>query len=130
MRWSILMLSFFAITPLCHADEYPTPDTVRMVLQCMDKIGGVTEENLSTCSCRHDLVASKMSYRDYFAATMYWRYSKLPADKGETFRDSVRGRKLVHRLTDVLNEAESSCPVVKQIRWNPDHKKKSGDSGN
>ncbi len=123
MRWSLLVLLFLAITPLCHAEGYPTADTVRMVMQCMDKIGGVTEENLNTCSCRHDLVVSKMPYQEYFAATMYWRYRTLPADKGATFRDSKVGRKLVHRLTDILNQADAACPVVKQIIWDPEKKK-------
>lgn len=125
MRRFLLMLTFFAVAPLCRAEAYPTADTVRMVLQCMDKIGGVTEENLNTCSCRHDLIVSKMSYDQYFSATMYWRYRTLPADKGAVFRDSDEGRKLVHRLTDVLNQAEAACPVVKQIRWNPSKKKTS-----
>lgn len=123
MRWSLLMLLFLAIVPLCHAEGYPTSDTVSMVLQCMDKIGGVTEENLNTCSCRHDFVVSKMPYQQYFAATLFWRYGQLTADKGATFRDSKVGRKLVHQLTDILNKAEAACPVVKQIRWDPDKKK-------
>ena len=32
------------------ADEYPTADTVRMVVACMAELGAQNEENLLTCS--------------------------------------------------------------------------------
>jgi len=106
--------------------QYPTLDTVTMVIKCMDDIGGQSEETLYTCSCRHDVIASKLSYADYENGSLWLRYKHMPGEKGGVFRDSQVGKKLGKKLEAVRQEAKKTCPVVPHLespRLQKEHKK-------
>lgn len=106
--------------------RFPTLDTVTMVIQCMNDIGGQSEETLYTCSCRHDVIATRLSYDDYENGSLWLRYKGMPGEKGGVFRDSKVGRRLGTRLQEVRQEAEKACPVVHHLeapRLQEEHKK-------
>lgn len=98
-----------------HPHPYPTIDTVTMVINCMDDIGGQSENTLYTCSCRHDVIATKLDYDTWEKASLYVRYKHMPGENGGVFRDMKEGRELEAVLNQAQQEAEKACPVVKHI---------------
>ncbi len=98
------------------ANEYPTQDTVRYILNCMVELGGQTDENLYTCACRYDSIRSKMSFSDYEEGVTYERNRKMPGEKGSSFRDNERAKQFYKELLAVREEADSSCIVVKHVK--------------
>ncbi|MBI2994858.1 MAG: hypothetical protein HYY48_11895 [Gammaproteobacteria bacterium] len=117
---SIGCLLLFAIG--AWAEDYPTQDTVEMVVLCMSDIGGQSEENLYTCACRHDVIKAKMTFRDYENASLVERYQSMPGKKGQLFRDFKDGEKLFERLKAARKEATAQCPEVKRIVREPPKK--------
>ena len=109
-----LSLLFFGAMPVM-ADEYPTEETVRFVLNCMTEMGGQTDENLYTCACRYDAIRSAMTYSDYEEGYTFERNMKMPGEKGSSFRDNKRAEGLYKELLKVREKANSSCLVVKHV---------------
>ena len=111
---SAAILLFGATTVM--ADEYPTQETVRYVLNCMSELGGQTDENLYTCACRYDAIRTDMTYSDYEEGYTFERNRKMPGEKGSSFRDNKRGEGLYEELLKVREKANSSCIVVKHVK--------------
>ncbi len=109
-----LSLLLFGAIPVM-ADEYPTEETVRFVLNCMTEMGGQTDENLYTCTCRYDAIRSAMTYSDYEEGYTFERNMKMPGEKGSSFRDNKRAEGLYKELLKVREKANSSCLVVKHV---------------
>jgi len=105
----------FGASPVM-ADEYPTQETVRYVLNCMSELGGQTDENLYTCACRYDAIRTDMTYSDYEEGYTFERNRKMPGEKGSSFRDNKRGERLYEELLKVREKANSSCIVVKHVK--------------
>lgn len=116
MRASLILLGL-SLSGAVAADPhpYPTIDTVTMVINCMDDIGGQSENTLYTCSCRHDVIATKLDYDTWEKASLYVRYKHMPGENGGVFRDMKEGRELEAVLDKVQKEAEQACPVVKHL---------------
>lgn len=98
------------------ANEYPTEETVRYVLNCMAELGGQTDENLYTCTCRYDAIRANMTYSDYEEGYTYERNKKMPGEKGSSFRDNKRAEGFYKELLKVREQASSSCIVVKHVK--------------
>jgi len=94
---------------------YPTTDTVTMVINCMHDLGGQSEELLYTCSCRHDIIASKLSYNEFETGSLYLRYKNMPGEKGGVFRDAPNGKEMGARLQQVRAQARQACPLVQHL---------------
>ena len=97
------------------SEEYTTQETVELVIICMDENGGQSEATLYACACRHDYINAHMGYDTYSRASIFERYSNMPADKGQLFRDSKEADELRHKLKEVRKQAAAECPLVKQI---------------
>lgn len=97
------------------SEGFTTQETVELVVICMDEIGGQSEANLYACACRHDYINADMGHDMYARASIFERYSNMPADKGQLFRDSKEGDELRHKLNEVRKQAAVKCPLVKQI---------------
>ena len=98
------------------ANEYPTYETVHFVLECMDKLGGQTEENAYTCSCRYDAIRAAMTFSDYEEGRTFERNRKMPGEKGAAFRDNKRGEKFYEELIKARETADVSCITVKKVQ--------------
>ncbi|HIF52111.1 MAG TPA: hypothetical protein EYQ42_11405 [Thiotrichaceae bacterium] len=98
------------------ADEYPTDETVRYSLNCMSELGGQTDENLYTCTCRYDAIRTAMTFSDYEEGVTFERNKKMPGEKGSFFRDNKRGEGLYEKLLESRIAASSACVVVKQVK--------------
>lgn len=97
------------------ADEYPTEETVRYALGCMSELGGQTDENLYTCTCRYDAIRAAMNYSDYEEGYTFERNKSMPGEKGSSFRDNKRGEGFYKELLKVRERANSECLVVKHV---------------
>ncbi len=111
---SISLLLFGSMSVM--ADEYPTDETVRYALKCMAELGGQTDENLYTCTCRYDSIRANMTYSDYEEGYTFERNKKMPGEKGSSFRDNKRAEGFYEKLLEVREKANSSCIVVKQVK--------------
>ena len=111
---SISLLLFGAMPVM--ADEYTTEETVRYAMNCMSELGGQTDENLYTCTCRYDSIRANMTFSDYEEGYTFERNMKMPGEKGSSFRDNKRGERLYEELLKVREKASSSCIVVKQVK--------------
>ena len=110
------MTIFLVGTFSVFANEYPTYETVHYVLDCMDKLGGQTEENSYTCSCKYDAIRAAMTFSDYEEGRTFERNKKMPGEKGAAFRDNQRGEKFYKELIEARKAAEASCITVKRVK--------------
>lgn len=110
------MAIFLVGTSSVLANEYPTYETVHYVLDCMDKLGGQTEENSYTCSCKYDAIRAAMKFSDYEEGRTFERNKKMPGEKGAAFRDNQRGEKFYKELIKARKAAEASCIAVKNVK--------------
>ena len=92
-------------------NDYPTLERVDSVLTCMAQHGGQTVENLYACSCKIDVIASKVSFDDWNEAKTFKTYKRMPGEKGGIFRDSDRGDEVVPVLEEADKEGEKRCFV-------------------
>ena len=126
MKFSKIFITVFMIIALpAYADDSSategdmhTIDSVRFVLECMAEIGGLSDENLYTCACRHDAIFSRMSFSDYEEGVTYERNRAMPGEKGGFFRDNERGEKFFEKLKSVREAVNSECIAVKTVTKN------------
>ena len=114
MRTFVMML-IAALPGVASAQDYPTMEVVENVILCMADMGGQSEENLYSCACRFDVVASAMPFNEYERATVYKRFNVMPGDKGGEIRDAKEAKKLAGKLDSLRAQAEKQCPVVRHI---------------
>jgi hypothetical protein len=117
MRKLFISITLFLFgTVSVSANEYPTDETVRYALNCMNKLGGQTDENLYTCECRYDAIRAAMSFDDYEEGITFERNKKMPGEKGNFFRDNKRGEAFYEKLLETREVANSDCIVVKHVK--------------
>ena len=97
------------------ANDYPTRDRVEYVLNCIYEIGESTMDELQTCSCRIDLIASEMSFETYDYAVTYERNKRMTGEKGAIFRDNIAGKEFAKQLAAAKETAISQCRQVVHI---------------
>jgi len=117
MRFSgyCLFILFF-VSSFASANEYPTVETVRFVVNCMVDNGGQNEENLYTCTCRYDAISSAITFNEYEQVSVYVRNKAMPGEKGGVFRDLGHATKeLRDKYDGVVKNAASACPLTKRV---------------
>jgi hypothetical protein len=97
------------------AHDFSTQETVRFVLDCMTENGGMSDESFYYCTCRHDAIATNISFSDYEEGVTYERNKGMPGEKGAVFRDIERGKEMYKKLLDVRKTADSQCTIVKKV---------------
>ena len=111
---SLAILLFGAMPSMAY--EYPTDATIHYVLKCMTVLGGQTDQNLYTCSCRYDSIRKVLSFDDYSDGRTYERNKAMPGKKGGFFRDNERGEELYNVLVKAREQAGEQCIVVTQVK--------------
>jgi hypothetical protein len=111
---SLAILLFGAMPSMAY--EYPTEATVHYILNCMAALGGQTDQNLYTCSCRYDSIREVVSFDDYSDGRTYERNRAMPGKKGGFFRDNERGEKLYNVLVNARESADQQCIIVTQVK--------------
>ena len=109
VRITPLILTLFSFS--AFANDYPTLERVDSVLTCMTEHGGQTVENLYSCSCKIDVVASIVPFDLWDEARTYKAYKRMPGEKGGLFRDSERADEIVPTLEAAYEEGEKRCFV-------------------
>ena len=117
MKKTVISLAIFLFGAMpSMAYEYPTEATIRYALDCMTTLGGQTDQNLYTCSCRYDSIREVLSFDDYSDGKTYERNVAMPGEKGGFFRDNERGEELYNDLVKVREQAGEQCIVVTQVQ--------------
>tara|TARA_B100000809_G_scaffold115749_1_gene113907 strand:+ start:246 stop:623 length:378 start_codon:yes stop_codon:yes gene_type:complete len=117
MKKTVISLAIFLFGAMpSMAYEYPTEATIRYALDCMMTLGGQTDQNLYTCSCRYDSIREVLSFDDYSDGKTYERNVAMPGEKGGFFRDNERGEELYNDLVKVREQAGEQCIVVTQVQ--------------
>ena len=117
MKKTVISLAIFLFGAMpSMAYEYPTEATIGYALDCMTTLGGQTDQNLYTCSCRYDSIREVLSFDDYSDGKTYERNVAMPGEKGGFFRDNERGKELYNDLVKVREQAGEQCIVVKQVQ--------------
>ena len=117
MKKTVISLAIFLFGAMpSMAYEYPTEATIHYALDCMTALGGQTDQNLYTCSCRYDSIREVLSFDDYSDGKTYERNVAMPGEKGGFFRDNERGEELYNDLVKVREQAGEQCIVVTQVQ--------------
>lgn len=114
----VYLLGLLLLLPVMSSAEenqFPTAATVLFVLNCMSGLGGVRDENMYTCVCRHDAMQDTISYSDYEEAVTYERNRAMPGKKGGFFRDNARGKKMYEKLLEARTAVDTRCVQVRHI---------------
>jgi hypothetical protein len=114
LHTGILPLIF--ISSFVSANDYPTTETVRFVVDCMASNGGQNEENLYACTCRFDQISSEITFQEYEQVSVFVRNKDMPGEKGGVFRDLGRAtKKLRDKYKEVESRANKACPIAKKV---------------
>ena len=103
------------ISSVVTANDYPTAERVEYVLNCLQDLGRNSMDDLQTCSCRIDSIASEMPFETYNYAVTYERNKRMTGEKGGIFRDNKAGKKFAKQLAVVKEKAGGQCKQVVQI---------------
>ncbi len=108
-----LLLLF--VSSVVTANDYPTRDRAEYVLNCLQEIGRNSMDDLQTCSCRIDSIASAMPFETYGYAETYNRNKKMSGEKGGVFRDNKAGKLFSKELKTAQETAKGQCVQVVHI---------------
>ncbi len=88
-------------------NDFPTLARVEYVLRCMDYHGGQVYENMYSCVCSIDRIATEFSYNEFVKAEVLAQLRTTPGERGALFREG--GQELVAKYLEVTEAAEKSC---------------------
>ncbi|MEX2122922.1 MAG: hypothetical protein WD795_03435 [Woeseia sp.] len=88
-------------------NEFPTLARVEYVLRCMDYHGGQVYENMYSCVCSIDRIATELSYDEFVQGEVLAQLRTTPGERGGLFREG--GKELVAKYLEVTEAAEESC---------------------
>ncbi len=111
----IPIILLLCVSSIVTANDYPTRDRVEYVLNCLQELGRNSMDDLQTCSCRSDSVASAMPFEIYGYAVTYNRNKKMSGEKGGVFRDNKSGKEFSKQLSEIEDAAKGQCIQVVQI---------------
>lgn len=89
------------------ANDFPTLARVEYVLRCMDYHGRQVYENMYSCVCSIDRIATEFSYDEFVKAEVLAQLRTTPGERGALFREG--GQELVAKYLEVTEAAEESC---------------------
>ena len=103
------------VSSIVTANDFPTRDRAEYVLNCLHEIGRNSMDDLQTCSCRIDSIASTMPFETYGYAETYNRNKKMSGEKGGVFRDNKAGKLFSKELKTAQETAKGQCVQVVHI---------------
>ena len=109
------IILLLCVSSIVTANDYPTRDRVEYVLNCLHELGRNSMDDLQTCSCRIDSVASEMPFETYGYAVTYNRNKKMSGEKGGVFRDNKSGKEFLNQLSEIEDTAKGQCKQVVHI---------------
>lgn len=103
------------LSSIAVANDFPTRDRVEYVLNCLQDMGRNSMNDLQTCSCRVDSIASEISFEIYGYAVTYDRNKRMTGEKGGVFRDNKAAKAFSKQLVTAEETAKGQCIQVVQI---------------
>ncbi len=103
------------VSSVATANDYPTAERVEYVLNCLQDMGRNSMDDLQTCSCRIDSIASTIPFEEYSYAVTYDRNKRMTGEKGGVFRDNNSGKSFSKVLKSAEETAKSQCKQVIHI---------------
>ncbi len=108
-----LSVSLMLPAIIANANDFPTSERVEYVMNCLQHLGDASLNNLQTCSCRIDSIATAIPFEDYSYAVTYNRNRRMTGEAGGIFRDNEAGKQFAKQLSSAEKEAQAQCkPVV------------------
>jgi hypothetical protein len=93
-------------------NDYPTRDRVEYVLNCVEQHCGLTYITQYACGCKIDIIAEKLTFKEFEAAKTFTYLSKgQTGDAGAVFRDPAQSKDLRTRLKEAEASAEKNSFV-------------------
>ena len=105
----------FSMSTAVSANDYPTAERVEYVLNCLQDLGRSSMDDLQTCSCRIDSIASDIPFEKYSYGVTYDRNKRMTGEKGGVFRDNDSGKRFSKDLKAAEDTAKGECIQVVQI---------------
>lgn len=97
------------------ANDYPTSERVNYVLGCFQELARNTMDDLQTCSCRIDIIASRIPFEEYSYAETYERNKRMSGENGGVFRDNDSGKIFSRKVHAAKLHAGKQCKKVVRI---------------
>lgn len=111
-RWSVpVLLAAMAggVTAPASAHDYPTPDRVVFVNECMRQHPGHYYEMLNKCSCTLDKLASQLKFDEFDSMVTATAANSIGGERGNTIRDTEPLQKEIRRFRELQAAAKKSC---------------------
>ncbi|MDT7838305.1 hypothetical protein [Aquabacterium sp. OR-4] len=91
------------------ANDYPTAERVRYVLDCMRANPGPQFEMLSKCSCALDAVAAEVPHEAYVSMSTAANAISIGGERGSELRDNESIKPQIKRLRELQAKAAQRC---------------------
>lgn len=111
----VFFISLMHFSSVTVANDYPTDERVLYVLNCLQELDRYSLDDLQTCACRIDSIASDISFEDYNYAVAYDRNRKMGGKKGGIFRNNKAGKEFSKALMAAREVADRQCKKVVHI---------------
>ncbi len=111
-RWSTaVLLATMAggVAAPAFAHDYPTPDRVVFVNECMRQHPGHYYEMLNKCSCTLDKLASQLKFDEFDSMVTATNANSIGGERGNTIRDTESLQKEIRRFRELQAAAKKSC---------------------
>lgn len=111
----LFLLLLLGGVSVANANDYPTSERISYVLQCFQELDRATLDDMQTCSCRIDSIASNIPFEEYSYAVTYDRNRRMTGEKGGIFRDNEAGKAFSKKLLVAQETSRNQCKKVVQI---------------
>ena len=101
----------FLMTPLAHANDFPTRARVEFVLTCMRESKAPPQESIYKCSCAVDAIAEQVRYSTWVDLATVRDGMSIAGERGGVMRDLKDGRKTVASYRELQENAKKRCFV-------------------
>jgi hypothetical protein len=109
VRLHHVFLLVVGITPVAHANDFPTRARVEFVLTCMRESKAAPQESMYKCSCAIDAIAGKVTYSAWVDLSTIANGMTIAGERGGVMRDFKDGRKLVASYRELQDSAKKAC---------------------
>ena len=96
---------------VAHAHDYPTPDRVVFVQDCIRDHPGPHFEMINKCSCALDTIAKDVPYEDFVTMSTATNANSIGGERGSYIRDMESLQKEIRKFRGIQAAAMKACFV-------------------
>lgn len=94
---------------LAGANDFPTPERVLWVQDCMRKNPGNYYEMVNKCSCALDRIASEVKFDDWVSMQTITNAMTIGGERGNDLRDNETLKPALRRYRELQAQALKGC---------------------